>query len=114
MREPFRGLQLEDLRQLGCYVVERLDAEREAHAPLGAELVDQERDRAALRPFEEERRAAGAHGPRDDLRHLELRVDLRGDADELTFSLEQADPLAEVPDHPAESSAGYWLPLPGA
>ena len=44
-----------------------LDAEREAHAPLGAELVDEERMRPALRVLEEERRPAGAHGPVDDL-----------------------------------------------
>ena len=41
-------------------------------------------------------RAARAHGAVDDLRHLELRVDLGADADELAFALEQRDPVAQV------------------
>ena len=102
--EPFGRLQLEDLRQLRGDVVERVDAEREAHAPLGAELVDQQRDRAALRLLEEQRRAARPHGPVDDLRHLEVRIDLGRDADELLLTLEEGDPLAQVLDHAAESS----------
>ncbi len=97
--EPFGRLQLEDLRELGSDVVQRVDAEREAHAPLGAELVDQQRDRAAFRLLEEQRRAAGPHGPVDDLRHLEARVDLGRDADQLLFTLEKGDPLAQVLDH---------------
>ena len=57
-------------------VVEPLDAEGEAHAPLGAELVDQQRMLAALRTLEEERGAARLDGAVDDLRDLEVRVDL--------------------------------------
>ena len=49
--------------------------------------------------LEEQRRAAGAHGPVDDLRHLEARVDLGRDADQLLFTLEEGDPLAQVLDH---------------
>ena len=77
-------------------VVEPLDAEGEAHAPLGAELVDEQRVLAALRPLEEERRAAGLDGAVDDLGHLEVRIDLGRDADELALALEQRDPLAQV------------------
>ncbi len=41
--DPLRRLHVEHVAELGGRVVELLDAEREAHAPLGAELVDQER-----------------------------------------------------------------------
>ena len=51
---------------------------------------------AALRALEEERRPAGLDGAVDDLRHLEVRVDLGGDADELALALEERDPLAQV------------------
>ena len=51
---------------------------------------------AALRALEEERRAAGLDGAVDDLGHLEVRVDLGGDADELALALEERDPLAQV------------------
>ena len=51
---------------------------------------------APLRVLEEQRRSAGLDDAVDDLRHLELRVDLGGDADELAFALEERDPLAEV------------------
>ena len=70
-------------------VVEPLDAEREAHAPLGAELVDQQRVARALRVLEEERRPAGLDGAVDDLRDLEVGIDLGGDAHELALALEE-------------------------
>ena len=86
-------------------LVERVDAEREAHAPLGAELVDQQRMLRALRILEEERRAAGLHGAVDDLRDLEVGIDLGRHANELTLALEQGDPVAEIlRRHGADSS----------
>ena len=94
--EPLRRLHLEHVLELRRDVVEPLDAEREAHAPLGAELVDQERVLRALRVLEEQRGAAGLHRPVDDLRDLEVRVDLGGDANELALALEQANPVAQV------------------
>ena len=57
-------------------VVEARRVEGEAHAPLGAELVDQQRVARALRVLEEERRAAGLDRAVDDLGDLEVRVDL--------------------------------------
>ena len=77
-------------------VVEPLDAEGEAHAPLRAELVDQQRVTRALRVLEQQRGAAGLDGPVDDLGDLEVRVDLGGDANELALALEQRDPVAKV------------------
>ncbi len=50
----------------------------------------------ALRALEQERRAAGLDRPVDDLRHLEVRVDLGGDPNELALALEERDPLAQV------------------
>ena len=73
-----------------------LDAEREAHPPLGAELVDQERMLGALRVLEQERRPAGLDGAVDDLGDLEVGIDLGGDAHELALALEQRDPVAEI------------------
>ena len=52
------------------------DIEREAHPPLGAELVDQQRQLRAIYVLEQQRRAARLHRAVDDLRDLELRVDL--------------------------------------
>ena len=56
--EPLRRLHLEHVLELGGDVVEALDAEGEAHPPLGAELVDQERVLRALRLLEQERGTA--------------------------------------------------------
>ena len=94
--EPLRRLQLEDLAELVGEVVELLDAERQAHPPLGAELVDQERVRGSLRVLEQERRPAGLDDAVGDLGDLEVGVDLGGDADELALLLEERDPLAQV------------------
>ena len=89
-------LHLEHVGELLGDVVEALDAEGEAHPPLGPELVDQQRDAAAARPLEEQRRAAGAHGAVDDLGDLEVRVDLGGDPNELALALQERDPLTQV------------------
>src|SRR5207237_8690510 len=94
--EPFRRLHLEHVLDAPRDVVERLDAERKAHAALGAELVDQQWVPRLLRVFEQERRPARLHRAVDDLRQLELRVDLRGDPNALALALEQRDPLAQV------------------
>jgi len=50
----------------------------------------------ALRVLEQQRRPARLDGAVDDLRHLELRVDLGADAHELAFALEERYPLAQV------------------
>ena len=50
----------------------------------------------SLRPLEQQRRAAGPDRAVDDLRHLEVRIDLGRDADELALALEERDPLAQV------------------
>jgi hypothetical protein len=51
---------------------------------------------ASLRMLEQERRPARLDRPVDNLRDLELRIDLGRDPNELTFALEQRNPLAEV------------------
>ena len=94
--EPARRLHLEHVGDPLRDVVEPLDAEGEAHPPLGAELVDQERVLGALRILEQERRPAGLHRAVDDLRDLEVGIDLGRDADELALALEQRDPVAEI------------------
>ena len=53
-------------------LVQALDAEREAHPPLGAELVDQQRVLGALGVLEEQRRPARLDGAVDDLGDLEI------------------------------------------
>src|SRR5207302_5401759 len=96
LHEPGRRLHLEHVRELARNVVELLYPEREAHAPLGPELVDEQRVLRALRSLEEERRAAGLDRAVDDLRDLEIRVDLGGDSNQLTLALEQGNPLAKI------------------
>jgi len=90
-------LHLEHVLELLRHVVEALDAEREAHAPLRPELVDQQRVRGSLRVLEQERRAARLDRPIDDLRHLQVRIDPGGDPNELAFALEERDPIAKSP-----------------
>ena len=94
--EPLGRLHLEHVAELVGRVVEPFDAEREAHAPLGPELVDEEPMARALRVLEEQRRPAGLDRAVDDLRHLEVGVDLCGDADELALALEERNPVAEI------------------
>src|SRR5579859_1750375 len=96
LHQPARRLHLEHVGDALRHVVEALHAEREAHATLGAELVDQERMLGALRALEQQRRPAGLHRAIDDLRDLQVGVDLYGDAGELALALEQRDPVAEV------------------
>src|SRR5262249_62402520 len=78
--EPRRRLHLEHVGELGTDIVEPLDAEGEAHAPLRAELVDEKRMAASFRTLEEQGRPPGLDRALDDLGHLEIRVDLGGDA----------------------------------
>src|SRR5581483_11144906 len=99
--QAFRRLHLEDVGELRGDVVEPLDAEGEAHPPLRAELVDQQRMLRTLRMLEEKGRPAGLDGAVDDLRDLEVGVHLGGDADELALALEQRDPVAEILEHAA-------------
>ena len=96
LAQPLRRLHVEDVAELGGRVVELLDAEREAHAPLGAELVDEERVLRALRVLEQQRRPAGLDDAIDDLGDLEVGVGLDWDAAKLALALEERDPLAEV------------------
>ena len=87
-------------------VVELLDAEREAHAPLGAELVDQQRVLGALDVLEQERRPFRLHGAVDDLGDLELGIDLDRDAPQLALALEERDPSRRSEAAPRASVYG--------
>src|SRR5207253_1105602 len=78
--EALRRLHLDDLLQALADLVEALRAECEAHAPLRAELVDQERVLRAARVLEEERRPARLDRAIDDLGDLEVAVDRGRDA----------------------------------
>ena len=82
------------------------DAERQAHAALGAELVDQHRHRRALDVAEQQRRPARLHGAVGDLGDLEVRVDLGRDLGQLALAPQQLDPLAQVVHRAARSGAG--------
>jgi hypothetical protein len=46
--------------------------------------------------LEQQRRAAGLDDAVDDLRDLEIGIDLRADADELVLALEERDPVPQV------------------
>ena len=96
LAQTLRRLEVEDVADLRGGVVEPLDPERQAHAPLRAELVDEERVLRALRVLEQERRPARLHDPVDNLRDLEVGIGLGGDAPQLALALEEGDPGAEV------------------
>jgi hypothetical protein len=98
--QALRGLHLEDGLELCGRIVEPLDAEREAHAPLRAELVDEQRVRRALGVLEEQSRPACLDGAVDDLRDLEVGIDLSLGAGKLAFLLEQANPVPEISRRP--------------
>ena len=106
-RRSLRRLEVEDVGELRGGVVERLDAEREAHAPLRPELVDEERVLRALRVLEEERRPARLHDPVDDLRDLEVGIGLGRDPPQLALALEERDPLAQVSGRRATARSVY-------
>ena len=74
--DALRRLHLEHVFELARHRVEALLPESETHAPLRAELVDQERTLRALDVPEEKRRAAALDDAVRDLRDLEVRVDL--------------------------------------
>jgi len=69
----------------------RSDAEREAHAPLGPELIDQERMACALRVLEKQC-GPPAFTVRSTISVISGRVDLGADAHELALALEDGDP----------------------
>jgi hypothetical protein len=96
LAETLRRLHLEHVGERRRRVVQALDAEREAHAPLGAELIDEQPVTASLRVLEQQRGAVLANRAGDDLGDLEVRVDLGRDPDELAFAVEQGDPLAQI------------------
>ncbi len=99
LAETLRRLHLQHVGELLGDSVEARRAERHRHAPLGAELVDQQRVLGALRVLEQQRGAAARLDQAvDDLGDLEVRVDLGGDAVQLALALEQRDPVAEVAD----------------
>ena len=103
--EALRRLQLEHRGDLLAELVEPLDAEREAHAALRAELVDQQRQRRAAHVAEQQRGPAGLDDAVGDLADLEVRIDLGRDLDQLPLAPEQVDPLAQVvADHVREAS----------
>ena len=111
--EPFGRLHLEHVAEALRDLVQRRRTEREAHAPLGAELVDQKRMRRAFDVLEQQRRPARLDDAIVDLRDLEVCVDLGGDANELALALEQRDPRAQIAGrghrvHPTHRT----LPLP--
>jgi hypothetical protein len=68
--DPLRRLHLEHVPEPGSDRVEGRLAEGQAHAPLRAELVDQQRVFGVLDVREEERRPARFHRAVDDLRDL--------------------------------------------
>ena len=110
--DPLRRRQLEHVRELRRDVVEPVDAEREAHPPLGAELVDQQRMARAAHVAEQQRRPARLHRAIGDLGDLEVRVDLGVDLGELAARAQQVDPLAQVvADHRARSTWVTWPSL---
>src|SRR5439155_12582238 len=96
LADPLWRLHVEDVGELGGCVVEPLDPEREAHAPLRPELVDQERIRRAARLLEEERGPARLDDAVRDLGDLEVGVDLRGYAQQLAVALEEGDPVTQI------------------
>ena len=73
-----------------------LNFERQIHAPLAAQHVDQQRNARALRLFEEQRRAAGALDAIGDLRDFQHRIDFGGDAPQFAFFFQLRDEFAQV------------------
>ena len=86
-------------------LVERIDFKRQTHAPLGAELVDEDfRSGMSLDVFKQQRRAAravlAARPPLGDavgdLGDLQDRIDFRLDPLQLSRFIERGDPFPQV------------------
>ena len=73
--EPRRGRHVEQLAQLAGVLLDVLAGERPGGAPLGAEEVHRDRQRALRGVLEEERRPFLLGGAVRQGRHLEHRVD---------------------------------------
>ena len=79
------------------HFVDVRDFEREIHAALAAQHVDEQRHARALRIFKQQRRAAGARYAIGDFRDLEDRIDFRGDAPQLAFFFQPRNEFAQIP-----------------
>ena len=72
----------------------------------GAEEIAEHRDVEALGPLEQQRRPAEVERAAADLRHLELRADLRADVLQKVALLELGEEVAEVGVHVAILAGG--------
>ena len=84
--ESLRRLEVEQLGNLVTNRIELVSAERQQHASLRAELVDQERDFRTLDVAAQQGRTATLERAVGDLRDLEIRIELLGNLDELALT----------------------------
>src|SRR4029453_6674574 len=84
--EALRRLHLEHVLELSGDRVEARSVERHAHPALGAELIDQER-MARLGALYRRARPAASNRAVNDLRDLEVRIDLDVHANKLVLPL---------------------------
>ena len=84
--ESLWRLQFEQLGNLVTDRIELVSAERQQHASLRTELVDQERDFRTLDVAAQQGRTATLERAVGDLRDLEIRIELLGNLDELALA----------------------------
>jgi hypothetical protein len=97
VEEAFGGFEVEQAGDAVGDVVEIINAESQGHAPLAAELVDEDLVAGmALYVFEEERGAAGFGDAVGDLGDFQLRGDLLADALQFAVLFEGFDPVAQI------------------
>jgi hypothetical protein len=97
VEEAFRGLHIHERMNPLCDLVEAFDAEGQGHAPLAAELIDEDLVAGmALDVLEEQGRAAALGYAVSNLGDFQLRGNFFADAFQFTVLFEGFDPVAQI------------------
>ncbi len=97
VEQALRRLHVEKTADARRHFVNVRDFEREIHAALAAQHVDEQRNARALRFFKQQGRAAGARHAIGDLRDFEDRIDFSGDAPQFALFFQLGNEFAQIP-----------------
>jgi len=106
--DALRQLRLDQLTDAVADLVQAFDAEGAGHPAFGAERVHQQRQPAAGRAFEQQRRALLAQHPLHDPGDLEVRVDGHSDAGQVPVALERGHEVLKVGECHAIQYPDTW------
>ena len=123
VEKPLRRFDIHELADAASDFVERVAVERQVHAALGAELVDEQLGGGiAFEVFKEQRRTAGASAAAwtplgdavGDFSDFQNGIALGLDALEFSGAIQGGDPLSKVVVGQAEPPDGLFAHFPAA